>query len=301
MRVSDAELRELERRWLESRAVEDESAWLCARTRAGDLAQERLELAALWGNSSARSSQQDERLLSSKELAPLLGVSLKTLSKWVHKGCPSTKRGRSRVFRLCAVLDWYDRERDERYHRPPEEEFMQRASELLVPGSARRASVAGARRILGSLKSPPVALKLATKAVEAVELFLAFPTETSESAAVAACKAPEAWARALPYDERRRDNGWTTPYAVCLAAATSSPALPQYPSRETFNESSSGYALGALSNETEGSPDSAEEAESELRRVMASEVVPWALGYSDPVRTRVTMRGRSELPPEDAE
>tara|TARA_R110002072_G_scaffold47901_1_gene131238 strand:- start:2189 stop:2989 length:801 start_codon:yes stop_codon:yes gene_type:complete len=44
--MSDEKLRELERRWKETGAVEDEAAFLLERVRAGELTQERLELAA---------------------------------------------------------------------------------------------------------------------------------------------------------------------------------------------------------------------------------------------------------------
>jgi len=44
--VSDADLRELERRFRETGCVEDEAAWLRARAQAGELEKSRLELAA---------------------------------------------------------------------------------------------------------------------------------------------------------------------------------------------------------------------------------------------------------------
>ena len=53
-RVSDEKLRELERRWRETGAVEDEAAFLLERVRAGELTQERLELAAYCGHAGAR-------------------------------------------------------------------------------------------------------------------------------------------------------------------------------------------------------------------------------------------------------
>jgi hypothetical protein len=52
--VSDADLRELERRWRATRAVEDEARYLAARLRAGELTRERLELAAWIGHAPAR-------------------------------------------------------------------------------------------------------------------------------------------------------------------------------------------------------------------------------------------------------
>lgn len=51
--MSDARLRELERRWLESGSLEDQAAWLNARVAAGELARERLELAARCGHEGA--------------------------------------------------------------------------------------------------------------------------------------------------------------------------------------------------------------------------------------------------------
>jgi hypothetical protein len=54
--VSDEKLRELERLWKESGAVEDEAAYLLERVRVGDLTQERLELAAYCGQRGARAA-----------------------------------------------------------------------------------------------------------------------------------------------------------------------------------------------------------------------------------------------------
>lgn len=54
--MSDARLRELERRWRETRAVEDEAAYLLGRVRVGDLPNERLRLAAYLGHDGARHS-----------------------------------------------------------------------------------------------------------------------------------------------------------------------------------------------------------------------------------------------------
>lgn len=54
--VSDAKLRELERRWRETGAVDDEAAYLLERVRVGDLTPERVELAAYCGNAGARAT-----------------------------------------------------------------------------------------------------------------------------------------------------------------------------------------------------------------------------------------------------
>ena len=52
--MSDSRLRELERRFRKTGAVEDEAAYLLERVRVGDLAQEKLELAAYCGHEGAR-------------------------------------------------------------------------------------------------------------------------------------------------------------------------------------------------------------------------------------------------------
>ncbi|MGE0707487.1 MAG: hypothetical protein AB7N76_10925 [Planctomycetota bacterium] len=52
--MSDLGLRELERRFRASGTIEDETAWLRARVQAGELAQERAELAAYCGQPAAR-------------------------------------------------------------------------------------------------------------------------------------------------------------------------------------------------------------------------------------------------------
>lgn len=51
--MSDARLRDLERRWRDTRAVSDEAAYLVERLRAGDLDPERLRVAARCGHPAA--------------------------------------------------------------------------------------------------------------------------------------------------------------------------------------------------------------------------------------------------------
>ncbi|MDC3379526.1 hypothetical protein OAX78_04520 [Planctomycetota bacterium] len=59
--MSDERLRELERRWKETQAVEDEAAYLLERVRAGDLEQEKLELAAYCGHEGAQAAIGEEQ------------------------------------------------------------------------------------------------------------------------------------------------------------------------------------------------------------------------------------------------
>lgn len=295
--MSDANLRELERRWRELGSVEAEAAWLQARIRAGDLAPERLELAAFWGSSAARECLPGhERSLSSKEMAAIFDISSGTLGKWVRKGCPASKPGRGRVFHLVPALEWYEtvlNAKSKAYQGSAEENFLQRASEWLVANSPLRASVAAARRVLSALESLPTGLGLATGALDAVELHLSCASEESRDLAISACKATEAWARALPPSLRRFSDRWPAPYAAALAAAVSSPDLPQHPAPQNFNSSVGTYVLDALSYVTGEDPNGeCLLARRELRLVMAGELVPWALGYRDPVRERVAARQR---------
>jgi hypothetical protein len=52
--MTDQKLRDLERRWKETGAPDDEAAYLLERVRVGDLTRERLELAAYCGHEGAR-------------------------------------------------------------------------------------------------------------------------------------------------------------------------------------------------------------------------------------------------------
>lgn len=54
--MSDAQVRELERRWRATGAPEDQAAWILARVRTGELRIERIELAALCGEAGARAA-----------------------------------------------------------------------------------------------------------------------------------------------------------------------------------------------------------------------------------------------------
>lgn len=73
--MSDAKLRELERRWRETGSVDDEAAYLSERVRTGDLRREHLELAALCGSEAARQvvGPGVQGVMSEADLAALQG------------------------------------------------------------------------------------------------------------------------------------------------------------------------------------------------------------------------------------
>ena len=116
--MSDAKLRELERKWKESGSVEDEAAYLRERVRAGDLTQERLELAAYFGHAAAgralpmsliqAAAPADlgwERLEADGPEAVvrgLLAVSRAALNEWERPGRASSRPRAS----IAAVEAW---------------------------------------------------------------------------------------------------------------------------------------------------------------------------------------------------
>lgn len=73
--MSDARLRELERRWRETGSVEDEAAWLAARLRAGEVSAAQVELWAYCGRAAAASLVPE---------ATTLLWRLDSLERWVH-------------------------------------------------------------------------------------------------------------------------------------------------------------------------------------------------------------------------
>ena len=57
--MSDEQLRQLERRWKETGAIEDEAAWLRARVQSGAVTEDRLRLAAYFGSAAASMALRD--------------------------------------------------------------------------------------------------------------------------------------------------------------------------------------------------------------------------------------------------
>lgn len=111
--MSDAKLRELERRWQETGDVADEAALLAARARAGDLELDRLRLAAYLGHPGA--SAVDPKLVR-----------------------PSGKKGRSR-----GLLDWARGVplADQPPGRPTAPTALGREASLRVAAAAARATL----------------------------------------------------------------------------------------------------------------------------------------------------------------
>ncbi|MCW8140066.1 MAG: hypothetical protein KIT58_14300 [Planctomycetota bacterium] len=128
--MSDPRLRELERRWRESRAVEDEAAYLLERVRVGELSPERLELAAHCGHEAARRATGASADHGRHDLEEWLSA----LEAWGPAVCV-----RAHVILALLVLPWYEAEH-------PTDDSQSRALEAarawLAEPSSERAGVA---------------------------------------------------------------------------------------------------------------------------------------------------------------
>jgi hypothetical protein len=85
--VSDARLRELERRWLETQAVQDEAAYLLERVRVGDLERENLALAAMFGHGASGVGLTGDVLLHDYGRLRETSLDDQTLARLAHASC----------------------------------------------------------------------------------------------------------------------------------------------------------------------------------------------------------------------
>jgi len=105
--MTDSRLQHLKRAWEASGSVEDEAAYLRERVRAGELSQERLELAAFLGDRPSQLLFPDELLLSLPQVATLTLLRVSQVRKWLKKGCPAaSKQGRDSTFEARALFLW---------------------------------------------------------------------------------------------------------------------------------------------------------------------------------------------------
>ena len=222
--MSDADLRELERRFRETGSVEDEAAWLRARVQAGELEQGKLELAAYCGHEGARS------LFAARE-DDLPPTKARELRRWI--------RGLSRAGRTPQV----------------------RAALAVVTPEVRTGS-------------PEVRHLLASAAQWCLT-----PSQARADQA-------EAAATCLPPNED--DPGYQEGDDGRFLEARSVANLAAAAQRHDKDDQAFDYWLKlAFHNVAEG-PLWIAEAKSTIQ----AELVPWALGYGDPVRDRVEARQR---------
>jgi len=236
--MSDADLRELERRFRETGSVDDEAAWLRARIQAGELSEGRLRLAIYFGHAGS-SDVLDQEI-------PVID----RLWDWAD-GVPRSDEADQRIKRAPSAL----------------------SQEACV-----RAAIAAARLAVAAQGNPPPTPLVA---VEAAEALLHRPCDEHLAAATEAGGAAEEVAD----DDLRTASPLT--FHACRSAAEACFTAYGFVHPD-FGLPGLGMVLSVASDALAGSEDE------RLRGAICDEIIPWALGYSDPVRERVEARQRAE-------
>jgi len=237
VRVSDADLRDLERRFRETSSVEDEAAWLLERVRLGDLPNERLELAAFLGGVAAL------ELTDRRGPRKPVRAWAETLLRWGREAGVRAVLQPTHAF----LANW---EEESGLDCPPEVERVLVAAEnwTLNPGEARRKRAA---RVSG---------KLSNRIHKAIRTG-SFVTRSSHSLGLAQ--------QALVSCVDVLGAGTADQVEAHLRRAM----------RTLYWGESEGLGLFAKVS---------------VDALLRQELVPWALGYRDPVRERVEARQRAE-------
>jgi len=260
--MSDADLRGLERRFRETGSVEDEAAWLLERVRSGGLEESRLELATFLGHRAATLALSGEpRVLKpgSWEISQLLCTSEPSwgLSRW----------GEECVLRLVpaiahGLLSYFDLDVDA--------PALIQAEAALASGE-RGPSVVGRETLIAFM----------IEATDDHSRWLSFLQRDAHSLGVTvltvlarAYQVQRDWARS----EYPPDDVDVADYVEGQLDVVSSEILS--PLFEFGGEEVGGRT-----------PEGVRSAVVESVR---SELVPWALGYGDPVHDRVEARLRGE-------
>ena len=235
--VSDADLRELERRFRETGSVENEAAWLLERVRAGELTQDRFDLAGYCGSEAAGGTDGCaaglkefgmgfERWETEAAVRATIALARFSLDKWDYTNGSALKA-------IGVAEDWVVQGCRQIADEEPRTLADQCArSDDASPGSLVETAVAAARAVVESLDP--------NAAEEAFHQHLG---------------------RFIPIQ-----------------------IYPGWAPRPVYGRLS--FALEDL--EQEGI------SQLEIRGYMRAELVPWALGYGDPVRERVEARQRAE-------
>jgi hypothetical protein len=260
--VSDERLRELERRFRASGSVEDEAAWLRARVQAGELEQSKLELAAYCDQPAA------VLVLGEVPPQPPPGQHYSELERWASKLEDCSRR------------------------------------------IAVRAAIAGARLVLEQNPLPAPLVRASSRAIRAAEAWCLSPNPRTASAA------DKAWLEAQCYSWREIvDDAERWRARLSVSAAGESAAAASAPTKGYSGMAARSldtaaraiakeflrYAFGTFDvlAEDEGNEairkDLPERTVSLVREAVRSEVVPFVLGYSDPVRERVEARERKAV------
>ena len=268
--MTDASLRDLERRFRASGSVEDESVWLRARLRAGELTSERVELAARLGAEGPRQALDMPALV---ELAfdQELQRSIEVVSDATERGAVALARRflpvweREEVFQQIEANHAEPRVAHGLYTPEPPSEPLPSGWRLWARQliEAREAALVGA--------PPSVSVSGLFEQLETL------PTSPYAPVSSAHMEEPLTGLRGTFAPDERSDG------AIALVA--SSVLLTHLAEGQPLRSFS--FSFRSLRQAfTELAPWRAGAL------VLQQELVPWTLGYSDPVRERVEARRR---------
>lgn len=256
--MADQRLRALERRWQASGSVEDEAAWLRERVRVGDLAEERLFLAAYLGHEPARLAAPQALEAFAERLARLGGPITDTLNCFEHP--PSG-----------VLADW-------------SAVLPEESKDVCV-----RVTIASCRAALLAC-SDLVFRARDDQVVTAIETWLLGP-RTPEALRT---MANYWWSHTRNHPESDDPTAWAVAWATTNAQILASydpegvgPAPDDPEEFERFCAESADYR-GLLGDVLAGVQHAlGVERTSELEAVVREELVPWLLGRGDPVADRM--------------
>lgn len=243
--MADQSLSEAERRFRETGLVEDEAAWLQKRVRAGELAEDHVRVAALFGHHGAQQAgfgtvPAPAEWVWAAPLAASTAQGLATLA-WLHGGSSSwDEEGETRL--LAHVLS------------------LRRLS--------RHAAARAAIVVAG----------------------LCYQPEFDSAEALAALHAAEAWATS-PSREAARAARATVPGAVLAnGGSVVFCGVARAAARTTWSGPWRAAKLAAGATHAAFLATGLELHPGDVFQAIADKLVPWALGYGDPVRDRVEAR-----------
>jgi hypothetical protein len=260
--VTDSTLRELERRFRASDSVQDETAWLRARVQAGELSDDAARLAAWLGNGAAHALHPPEPLLADEPFLLLAMV----------------ERGSDTVSPL-GLVDGFDRERADSLR----SRVAELAKDPFSDGFREQVRVRSELAAVTSLNST-LNHEVQSKVARVIAASEDYWVERSD----ARRQAVEGLIRAI---DPQRGGSWeeagdTTCVPDCCwepRTAVIVSALVVAESLKLSGEQPSGFvSIWPLVFWLRGERD--------VGKALVRELVPWALGYSDPVRERVEAR-----------
>ncbi len=298
--MSDRELRELERRWRETRDEGAGVALLRALERDGRTTAPRLTVAAACGGDLAeRLLPAEERPIARDELARVLGLKPNRLATWtVDEDCPFAKRGRRIVCDPVAVVGW-------RRRRIAFIDDLNQSARVVVgvvhhydASAARRVALAAvwaAWRVVAEEgdAADPTARRLESIEARVVEGLAGAPGAAVE-AAVDPSRAP--LVRTLHELPAASAESLLTTSVEILAETVSAPCEDER-ARLVAAMASALWAIVARRLDPSMNLESVKSLATLLKtsfaeawRAIEVELVVWALGLGDPVEARVAAR-----------